>query len=72
MSITTYFLIQNNTIVQEENKLKGTDMFAYRQNKIETSIGETWIEVAIICENQVKHRLKAAQNKTINIINYLK
>lgn len=35
------FLIQNNTIVQEENKLKGTKMFAYRQNKIETSIGET-------------------------------
>lgn len=47
-------------------------MFAYRQNKIDTSIGETWIEVAIICENQVKHWLKAAQNTTKNIINYLK
>lgn len=64
--------MQNNTIVQEENKLKGTEMFAYRQNKIETSLGETWIEVAIVCENQVKYWLKATHNTTKNIINYLK
>lgn len=41
MIIITYFLIQINTIVHEENKLKGTEMFSCWQNKIETFIGET-------------------------------